>query len=110
MKNSQDQQVISVAGCELRYMDVGSGNSVVLLQSGPNRTLADELAKTFHVIRFEVGAAGKDSAVPKLFGRAALELGIGKFCLIAESELASAAISYAMDPVIPEGLPRCARV
>jgi hypothetical protein len=96
MKNSFDQKLIHVAGSELRYTDAGSGNAVVLLQSGSNRILADELSKAFHVIRFEVGAFGKDSAVPKLFGQAVAELGISKFCLIAESELASAAISYAI--------------
>ena len=60
-----------IDGSELRYTDAGSGNAVLLLQSGSNRVLANELSKAFHVIRFEVGASGKDIGwFLQLFGQA----------------------------------------
>jgi len=93
MKN---QHIISVGGDELRYTDAGSGNVVLFLRPMLNNPLADELAVNFRVIGVEVGD-GKAPKVSKGLGSLLTHLGVSRYSLIAESELASAALAHAIE-------------
>src|SRR5262249_17356811 len=96
MKNSYDQQIISVGGNELRYTDAGSGNVVFLLEPLLNRPLADQLARYFRVIGVEI-RDDKAPSVSKGLGSVLAQLGVSKYSLIAASELASAALAHAIE-------------
>jgi pimeloyl-ACP methyl ester carboxylesterase len=93
MKN-HDQQVVSVNRTEFRYTDNGSGDAVLLLQPVLNRALADHLAVNHRVIGIEVRDPGKGPQISELVGAVLEQLRISKYGLIAESELASAAIAH----------------
>src|SRR6516225_9669386 len=97
MKNSHDQQLISVDGKELRYTDAGAGNVLLLLQPVLNTALSDQLAVNFRVISVEVRDPGKGAQISKMLGAIAQQLRVDKYALIGESKLASAAIAGAID-------------
>jgi pimeloyl-ACP methyl ester carboxylesterase len=96
MKNSYHEQVISVGGNELRYTDTGLGSAVLLLQQVPNRSVADQLAVKFRVIDVKV-REGKVSQVAQALSSLRAQLGVSKHFLIAESDLASAALTHAIE-------------
>src|SRR5262245_7795939 len=96
MKNSYDEQIISVGRNELRYTEAGAGKAVLLLQPVLNGPLADRLAMKFRAIGVEV----RDSTAPKLsqgLSSVLAQLGVSKYSLIAGSELASAAVAHAIE-------------
>jgi pimeloyl-ACP methyl ester carboxylesterase len=96
MKNSSDEQVISVGGNDLRYTDTGLGNAVLLLQQVPNRSIADQLAVNFRVIDVEL-RDGKVSQVAQVLSALPAHLRVSKYSVIAESDLASAAVAHAIE-------------
>jgi hypothetical protein len=96
MKNSRDQEINRINGKELRYTDVGSGNAVILLRAAPKSALADRLAQDFRLITFDLHDSNREPKIAEAIGRTADQLGIAKYCLIAESELVEPAISHAI--------------
>jgi pimeloyl-ACP methyl ester carboxylesterase len=96
MNNSHDQRVISVDGNELHYTDAGAGDAVLLLQPVLNKALVDQLSMNCRVIGVEVRNPGKGVQILEALGPVLRQLRISNFGLIAESELASAAIAHAI--------------
>jgi pimeloyl-ACP methyl ester carboxylesterase len=96
MKNSYDEQIISAGGNELSYTDTGTGNAVLLLQQVPNRSVDDQLAVNFRVIDLEVRDA-KVAQVAQALSSLLAQLDISKYSLIAESDLAAAAVAHAIE-------------
>ena len=96
MKNTGNQ-TIAVDGIDLHYDDAGSGNPVFLLQASLKSDLADRLAQGFRVIAFDVRDSQDRQHVGNLLARAANRLGIARYSVIAESELAPAAVAHAID-------------
>lgn len=96
MSNSESWHTIGENGDGPRFTDAGSGNVVFLLQARKSE-LADRLAEEFRVVTFDGGSAHDLSGLADALGRAAQQLGIAKFCLLAESEFASAAVAHAIE-------------
>ena len=94
--NNSRTQAIAVNESDLHYSDKGSGNAVFFLQAGLRRQLAEQLAEGFRVVAFEALASHDRQSVVRALERAAEQLGTAKYCLMAESHLAEAAISHAI--------------
>jgi pimeloyl-ACP methyl ester carboxylesterase len=95
MKNPRSQ-AIAVDGSNLQYSDKGSGSAVFFLQAALKSPLADRLAEGFRVVTFDALASHDRQSILSALSRAAAQLGIAKYCLMAESDLAQAAISHAI--------------
>src|SRR5215469_1506109 len=96
MKNSRYQETNRINGKELRYTDAGSGNVVILLRAAQNSALADRLAQDFRLITLDLHDSKPEPNLAEAIGRTADQLGIARYCLIAESELAELAIAHAI--------------
>jgi pimeloyl-ACP methyl ester carboxylesterase len=95
MKNSRSQGANGINGTELRHTDSGSGNAVLLLQTAQKSALADRLAQDFRLVTLDLHDCKPERNLAEAIGRTARQLGIAKYCLIAESELAELAIAHA---------------
>jgi pimeloyl-ACP methyl ester carboxylesterase len=83
-------------GSDLHYSERGSGSAVFFLQAALKSQLADRLAEGFQVVTFDAAASHERPSVLRALSRAAEQLGIVRYCLIAESHLAQAAIAHAI--------------
>ena len=95
MKSSRTQ-AIAVDGSDLHYSERGSGSAVFFLQTALKSHLADRLAEGFRVITFDAPASHDRQSVLRALARAAEQLGLAKYCLMAESHLAQVAIAHAI--------------
>jgi pimeloyl-ACP methyl ester carboxylesterase len=73
------------------------GKTVVVLQGSRKNALVDQLSHHFRVVAFEVQAARDLASVTKAFAEAVERHSIRKFCLVAESDVAPAAIAQAIE-------------
>jgi pimeloyl-ACP methyl ester carboxylesterase len=80
--------------CE-KIRDSG-GNTVVVLQGSRKNAIVGQLSHQFRVVALEVHAARDLARVTEAFAEAVERHSIRKFCLVAESDLAPAAIAQAI--------------
>jgi pimeloyl-ACP methyl ester carboxylesterase len=73
-----------------------SGKTVVVLQGSRKNTLVDQLSHQFQVVALEVHAARDLASVTKAFAEVVERHSIRTFCLVAESDVAPAALAQAI--------------
>jgi pimeloyl-ACP methyl ester carboxylesterase len=73
------------------------GKTVVVLQGSRKNALVDQLSHQFRVVALEVHAARDLASVTEAFAEAVERHSIRKFCLVAESDMAPAAIAQAIE-------------
>src|SRR5262249_26475343 len=95
VKNSRSQGANGIDGTELAHTDSGSGDAVLFLPSAQKSALADRLAQDFRLVTFDLPDGKPQRNLAEAIGQTARQLGIAKYCLIAESELAELAIAHA---------------
>jgi pimeloyl-ACP methyl ester carboxylesterase len=95
MKNSSKVRTIGDP-IGLRYSEAGSGNAVLVLKTSSDDQLEDRLAQSYRVITFEIHEIRDQRAIADTLAGAADQLSITKYCLIADPELAPAAIAHAI--------------
>jgi pimeloyl-ACP methyl ester carboxylesterase len=78
-----------------KIRDLG-GKTVVVLQGSRKNAIVDQLSHHFRVVALEVHAARDLARVTEAFAEAVERYSIRKFCLVAESDLAPAAIAQAI--------------
>jgi pimeloyl-ACP methyl ester carboxylesterase len=72
------------------------GKTVVVLQGSRKNAIVDQLSPQFRVVALEVQAARDLASVSEAFAEAIKRHGISTFCLVAESDVAPAAIAQAV--------------
>jgi pimeloyl-ACP methyl ester carboxylesterase len=72
------------------------GKTVVVLQGSSKNALVDQLSHQFRVVALEVQDARDLASVTKTFAEAVERHSIRTFCLVAESDVAPAAIAQAI--------------
>jgi pimeloyl-ACP methyl ester carboxylesterase len=101
MKDSGDRplaaQVTISGSSEIRYLDMGSGNPVLVLQATLENALVDQLSRHFRVIAFDLCGPRDPVDVAKAVAETADRLAVTSYCLIGESELAASAVAHAID-------------
>jgi len=102
MKDSSNPPIpVQVSGTgpsEIRSVDAGAGKPVLVLQANVKNSLVDQLVRHFRVITCAPGAARREPAdVAKAAAETGERLGLTRYCLIGEAELAAAAIAHAID-------------
>src|SRR5262245_16703707 len=80
-----------------KIRDIGSGKTVIVLQGSRENALVDQLSHHFRVVPLEVHATLDLASVTKAFAEAIERLSLSTFCLVAESDLAPAAIAQAIE-------------
>jgi pimeloyl-ACP methyl ester carboxylesterase len=80
-----------------KIRDSGSGKTVIVLQGSRENALVDQLSHQFRVVVLEVHAARDLASVTEAFAETVEQHSIRQFCLVAESDLAPAAIAQAIE-------------
>src|SRR6516164_9211856 len=104
MKDSGDRplaaQVTISGSSEIRYLDMGSGNPVLVLQATLENALVDQLSRHFRVIAFDLCGPRDPVDVAKAVAETADRLAVTSYCLIGESELAASAVAPTTSPTV----------
>jgi hypothetical protein len=95
--SSPNEQGIAFGGTEIRYLDTGAGNAVLVLQTAGRSGVVDRLTHQFRVIALEIRDPGEPHNLAGIIGQAADKSGVTRYCLIAESKLTPIAIAHAID-------------
>jgi pimeloyl-ACP methyl ester carboxylesterase len=91
-------QVSGMGASEIRSADAGAGKPVLVLQANLKNSLVDQLARHFRVITCAPSTAPLEPAgAAKAVAETADRLGVTRYCLIGEAELAAGAIAHTID-------------